>query len=50
MVFRAFRKTVKTPKERRFLPYTVPMFPQENALPRAENAGWSFRRFSGAAV
>lgn len=45
MVFRAFRKTVKTPKERRFLPYTVPMFPPENALPRAENPGWSFRRF-----
>ena len=49
MVFRAFRKTVKTPKERRFLPYTVPMLPPENALPRAENSGWSFRRFSGTA-
>ena len=34
MVFRAFRKTVKTPKERRFLPCTVPAFSPENALPR----------------
>ena len=34
MVFRAFRKTVKTPKERRFLPCTVPAFSSENALPR----------------
>ena len=34
MVFRAFRKTVKTPKERRFLPCTVPAFSSENALPK----------------
>ena len=47
MVFRAFRKTVKTPKERRFPPCTVQMFLSENALPRAEKPGWSFRRFWG---
>ena len=47
MVFRAFRKTVKTPKERRFLPCTVPAFSSENALPRGGNSGWSFRRFWG---
>lgn len=45
MVFRAFRKTVKTPKERRFPPCTVQMFLSENALPRAENPVGHFAGF-----